>query len=166
MKNDNKYIFKRTLILLFVLIIIAQTGCNISKDMKHCDKCSYILIDFSEILDHNKIKSITVIGGTLSSIHYSIEDKNDIKRFCEMFDFWFDPYMIPGSMICEEEPQDKENIEFFNETCLISILYQDSSEVLLISINTDNTFNMQKDGMIYKCNNPYFLDYEKILYFR
>lgn len=127
----------------------------------------YVKIDFSEIFDYKKIESITITGGAFDSTHIALRKEEDINRFCKMFDFWFDVYMTPEPTIIvnQEEPKDKENLVPSN-SCGVVIKQKDSSDVIILTVNPDNTFVLLIDGSTYICNNTYLLDYKKIKSFK
>ena len=127
----------------------------------------YVRIDLSEIFDHKKIDHITITGGTLGSVYHSIKKEDDIKRFCEMFNLEYSLYLKPGTMIYDEESGKSENpnTNINYQGCLVSVYYKDSSDVVLLHINPDNTFILEKNGKLYICDKTNLFYYDKILYF-
>ena len=127
----------------------------------------YVRIDLSEIFDYKAIDHITITGGTLGSVYHSIKNEDDIKRFCEMFDLEQDLYLKSGTMVYDEEngkPEDINTNVNYNH-CLVTVYYKDSSDVVFLDLNSDNTFILEKDGKLYICDKTDLLDYKKILYF-
>lgn len=135
MKNDNKYIFKRTLILLFVLIIIAQTGCNISKDMKHCDKCSSII----ETIDISKVDNI-YITHIYDSAYYPISQDQEEKLFSTILNEIFitkDELTVKEkkAAIGQSSVQDITISFCYEEKVCFSIFVYENGEALCIDKN-------------------------------
>ena len=124
-----------------------------------------VRVNFSELFDYREIEYITITGGPLDSVHTSLREKDDIKRFCKMFSFCLNVYMTPEPIVSDQEPEDKEHLELF-KGCAFFVKYKDSSEEVTIFINPDNTFIVYKNGVTYRCDKTYILDCNKIKYFK
>ncbi len=124
-----------------------------------------VRVDFSEMLNYQKIEYITISGGPLDSSFITLNEKSDIERFCEMFVGERDLYLVEQRKITDEEPENKDSLEIFTG-CLVVISYETSEDDIMIVVNTDNTFILQKGDKTYICKKTDVLNYNKIKYFR
>lgn len=164
-KASAKYFALRYLKIVAVACVCVMV-INMAFVAVASDGGRLVRVNFSDLFDYREIEYITITGGPLDSVHTSLREKDDIKRFCKMFSFWLNVYMTPEPIVSDQEPEDKENLVIPRGVCSVCVKHKDSEEVFVLFIDTDNSFVLYKDGKTYICDKTYILDCGKIRNFK